>query len=122
MGSVAPISMLRILAFGLLLVVTQATAVAAETRLALIITNAGYPNEVGRLDNPHKDGTTIAAALSAVGFEPGNVAVIKDADQASNKRWLTSSSASRRRVRRPWPSSTTPATARPTGPNAARTI
>ena len=53
----------------------------AETRLALIITNADYPPEIGALANPHKDGAVIAAALRNVGFEQGNVAVIKDADQ-----------------------------------------
>jgi hypothetical protein len=41
----------------------------AETRLALIITNAGYPSEIGTLSNPHKDGAVIATGLQAVGFE-----------------------------------------------------
>jgi len=38
----------------------------AETRLALVITNAGYPFEIGALAIPHKDGTVIAAGLEAV--------------------------------------------------------
>jgi hypothetical protein len=32
----------------------------AESRLALIITNVGYPSEIGTLANPHKDGAVIA--------------------------------------------------------------
>src|SRR5215472_2355093 len=53
----------------------------AETRLALIITNAKYPSEVGALANSHKDGEVIATALKGVGFAPNNVIVVKDADQ-----------------------------------------
>jgi formylglycine-generating enzyme required for sulfatase activity len=58
-------------------------AAHAETRLALIVTNASYPNEIGKLANPHKDGDLIAAALNAVGFTYGNITVIRDADQTT---------------------------------------
>ena len=54
---------------------------AAETRLALIISNAAYPSEIGRLANPHKDGAVIAAGLQSVGFESDNITILRDADQ-----------------------------------------
>ena len=53
----------------------------AESRLALIITNAGYPSEIGTLANPHKDGVVIATGLQAVGFEKNNIVILRDADQ-----------------------------------------
>ena len=49
-----------------------AAPTCAETCLALIITNASYPAEIGPLSNPHKDGTVIAVALKNVGFEKDN--------------------------------------------------
>jgi len=55
----------------------------AETRLALIVTNAKYPVEVGALANPHKDGELIAAALRNVGFAQADIAIVRDADQAA---------------------------------------
>ncbi len=57
------------------------TPVLAETRLALVISNASYPSEIGSLVNPHKDGATIAAALQEVGFVKANIEIIKEADQ-----------------------------------------
>jgi hypothetical protein len=53
----------------------------AESRLALIITNAGYPTEIGTLANPRKDGVVIASGLQAVGFEKSNIVIVRDADQ-----------------------------------------
>ena len=53
----------------------------AETRLALVITNAAYPSEIGALANPHKDGMVIAAGLQSVGFERDNITIVRDADQ-----------------------------------------
>jgi Caspase domain len=70
----------RYLLFFLAAVLFAAPAVA-ETRLALVITNAAYPVEIGVLNNPYKDGEVIAAALESVGFEKGNVSFVKDADQ-----------------------------------------
>jgi uncharacterized caspase-like protein len=61
--------------------VALAAPALAETRLALVISNASYPIEIGRLENPHKDGAVIAAALEAVGFENRNITLLKDADQ-----------------------------------------
>jgi hypothetical protein len=57
------------------------SATRAETRLALIVTNASYPNEIGKLASLHKDGNLSAPALKAVGFANGNITVIGDADQ-----------------------------------------
>src|SRR5262245_2130445 len=57
------------------------SALHAETRLALIVTNARYPAEVGALANPHKDGDLIATALKGVGFPSSNIIVVRDADQ-----------------------------------------
>jgi formylglycine-generating enzyme required for sulfatase activity len=59
------------------------TPAVAETRLALIVTNARYPIEVGALANPHKDGDLIAAALKGVGFAQNNIAIVRDTDQAA---------------------------------------
>jgi uncharacterized caspase-like protein len=53
----------------------------AEARLALIVTNAAYPPEIGALTNPHKDGGMIATGLQAVGFEKNNIVIVRDADQ-----------------------------------------
>jgi uncharacterized caspase-like protein len=64
-----------------LLVLLIPSILYAETRLALVISNASYPAEIGRLENPYKDGAVIAAALEAVGFERRNITVLKDADQ-----------------------------------------
>jgi formylglycine-generating enzyme required for sulfatase activity len=73
---------LQCLLVGLLLILMSASSpTLAETRLALVISNASYPAEIGKLENPHKDGAVIAAALDAVGFEKRNITVLKDADQ-----------------------------------------
>jgi hypothetical protein len=63
-----------------LLVLLIPSVARAETRLALVISNASYPAEIGRLENPHRDGAVIAAALETVGFERRNITVLKDAD------------------------------------------
>ena len=68
-------------AVALLLWVLLPSAALAETRLALIVTNAKYPAEVGALANPHKDGDLIAGALKGVGFASNNIVVVRDADQ-----------------------------------------
>jgi len=39
----------------------------ADSGLALVITNASYPSEIGTLANPHKDGAVIANGLQAAG-------------------------------------------------------
>ncbi len=48
---------------------TFGSASADQVRLALVIGNEDYPNEVGRLTNPHEDADAIANALTSVGFQ-----------------------------------------------------
>ena len=43
-------------------------ALADAPKLALIITNKAYPAQVGALENTHRDGERISAALTALGF------------------------------------------------------
>jgi len=65
----------------LLILISVSFPVLAETRLALLISNASYPAEIGRLENPHKDSAMVAAALENVGFEKRNIVALRDADQ-----------------------------------------
>jgi len=79
MGCARPCLLLTIvLALGALLFALPADA---ETRLALIISNAAYSSETGHLANPRKDGAVIAAGLESVGFERDNITSVRDADQ-----------------------------------------
>lgn len=55
---------------------------AEERRVALLIGNEAYPADVGVLENPHEDVDAVAAALTKAGFEPEDIIVVKDADQA----------------------------------------
>lgn len=64
------------LALGSLLIVATSTA-QEPARLALLIGNKGYTEDVGPLTNPHNDVDLIAAALRKLGFE---VTVRKDAN------------------------------------------
>ncbi len=41
---------------------------AAGPKLALIVTNKAYPASLGALENTHRDGERVAAALTALGF------------------------------------------------------
>ncbi len=41
----------------------------SQTKLALIITNQSYAANPGALQNPHRDGERLAAALTALGFQ-----------------------------------------------------
>ena len=78
MGCIGARSLLKIaLALGAVLFALPA---AAATRLALVITNSGYPSEIGALANTHKDGAVIATGLQAVGFDKSNIVIVRDAD------------------------------------------
>ncbi len=68
--------MLRILVGLVLFALTAAWPAQAETRRALLIGLQHYADEVGPLDNPHKDVDLMADALTQIGFE---VHTIKDA-------------------------------------------
>jgi hypothetical protein len=69
----------------LLLVLTLATPVAAEPRVALVVGNALYHGSLRPLANPVHDATVIAAALRATGFD---VELVADADNATMNRAL----------------------------------
>lgn len=60
---------MRILVYLLLAVVIALPAVSQERKLALLVGNQEYPDQIGDLATPHLDVTTLAAALDASGFE-----------------------------------------------------
>ena len=63
---------MRLLAAGVVMVLAQpcaSTLAAAEARLALVIGNGGYGDDLGRLRNAVNDMRLMADALSGVGFE-----------------------------------------------------
>jgi hypothetical protein len=51
----------------------------AEKRIALLIGNQAYGNEIGRLTNPHNDVALLERALKGLGFE---VTIVRDAGLA----------------------------------------
>jgi uncharacterized protein len=55
-------------------------ALADAPKLALIVTNRAYPASIGALENTHKDGEHMAAALTALGFA---VVHKRDVDKAA---------------------------------------
>lgn len=65
----------------LLVRVSDASA-QTEKRIALVITNQAYSTEVGVLDNTHKDGEMMVAALRAARFDLPDSRVVRDADKA----------------------------------------
>lgn len=58
----------------------------AEERIALIITNSSYPDQIGRLDNTAKDGDVMRAALEAVDFRV--LPVVQNANQQAMRQAL----------------------------------
>jgi uncharacterized membrane protein len=56
-------------AAALFLVASAPAAFADPQKLALIVTNKDYPASIGALENTHRDGERIAAALTALGFD-----------------------------------------------------
>jgi hypothetical protein len=52
----------------------------AEKRIALLIGNQGYGNEIGRLANPHNDVALLEKSLKGLGFE---VTTVRDAGLAT---------------------------------------
>ena len=81
----------------------------AEARIALLIGNEAYGNEIGRLANPHNDVALLEQALKGLGFE---VVTVRDAgfgalNRAVNgyARHLQAAGAGRERLLllfRPW--------------------
>lgn len=72
-----------VLAFAL--AIFSLTPALADTRVALVIANAGY-KAVPRLPNPANDGPAVATALRAAGFT--TVTVLSDLDQQGMRRAL----------------------------------
>lgn len=73
---------MRILTLALGLVfaaIWAAQAQAEEKRIALLIGNEAYPEEVGRLNNPHDDIDAVAVALADARFAPDDIIIVKDA-------------------------------------------
>lgn len=69
----------------LLLMLTLASPVAAEPRVALVVGNAEYRGSLRPLANPVNDATVISSALRATGFD---VELVADADNAAMHRAL----------------------------------
>ena len=63
-----------------LLLLPTALHAQAEKRIALLIGNQAYGNEIGRLANPHNDVALLENALKGLGFE---VTTVRDAGLAS---------------------------------------
>ena len=76
-----PIPMLILPAL-LLALMLAAPAALAEPRLALVIGNSAYGDELGRLPNPANDAKLMSKALENVGFE---TVTLIDADQKQLK-------------------------------------
>jgi formylglycine-generating enzyme required for sulfatase activity len=70
--------MVRI-AVGLLILMLMPAAAHAEKRMALLIGNQSYTNEIGRLANPHNDVSLLERTLKGLGFE---VVTVRDAGLA----------------------------------------
>jgi hypothetical protein len=52
-----------------LLIALLPSPLRAEARIALLIGNEAYGNEIGRLANPHNDVALLEGALKGLGFE-----------------------------------------------------
>jgi uncharacterized caspase-like protein len=59
-----------------LLIALLPSPLRAEARIALLIGNEAYGNEIGRLANPHNDVALLEQALKGLGFE---VVTVRDA-------------------------------------------
>ena len=84
---------LRAAILALLLIVAAAPAAWGETRVALVIANAGY-RHVPRLTNPANDGPGVAAALRQAGFT--TITVQADLDYEGLRRALQGFAAAAR--------------------------
>jgi formylglycine-generating enzyme required for sulfatase activity len=76
----------RLLSLFLTFSMTLAPSAMAAPRVALIIGNANYQEEIGQLANPARDADLMAQALTEVGF---SVTVLVDADQKAMKRAIS---------------------------------
>ena len=60
----------------LFLIAVLPSPLRAEARIALLIGNEAYGNEIGRLANPHNDVALLEGVLKGLGFD---VATVRDA-------------------------------------------
>jgi uncharacterized caspase-like protein len=67
---------------GFVLLLAPAAALA-DARVALVIGNGDYGDEIGKLKNPTNDATLMAETLRGLGFE---VSLVENADQKDMKR------------------------------------
>lgn len=67
----------------ILFILGLAAPARAEPRIALVIGNANYGPEIGRLPNPANDAKLIAGTLKRLGFK---IILLEDADQSAMKR------------------------------------
>lgn len=70
-------------AAGLCLLATTFSAAVAEPRVALVIGNANYGSEIGKLPNPVNDAALMAQSLQQTGFQ---VVKVTDVDWKKMKR------------------------------------
>jgi formylglycine-generating enzyme required for sulfatase activity len=74
-------------ALPILALVAGSDLAAAETRIALIITNGAYSGPVlSRLDSPYRDGEVLGSALAKAGFEV--LPIVRDANQQAMRAAL----------------------------------
>jgi carboxyl-terminal processing protease len=81
---------LRIIGFVLAALVLLAGPARAEPRVALVIGNSNYGDDLGKLPNPANDARLMAKTLKGIGF---TVVEAEDADQARMKRAIQDFSA-----------------------------
>src|SRR3954468_20368441 len=68
---------------GLCLLATTFSSAFAEPRIALVVGNANYGSEIGKLPNPVNDAALMAQSLQQTGFQ---VVKVTDADWKKMKR------------------------------------
>lgn len=67
--------------------VHESASQEANRRVALVIANSAYPQQLGALSNTHLDGDIIARALSGIGFD---VTLVRDANVSDFREHLLS--------------------------------
>ena len=73
-----------------LLIALLTSPLRAGARIALLIGNEAYGNEIGRLANPHNDVALLEQALKGLGFE---VVTVRDAGFGALNRTAARASA-----------------------------
>lgn len=67
----------------LALIVSWSQNAAAQDRMALLIANESYSQDLGELTNPGNDVELIARSLRAIGFPDANIRILRDADRTT---------------------------------------